>query len=242
MTNLISSGRRPWVTRGRVLVGLPISLGLLISVPVLVAALRPAWQDVQELERRRDSLLELQRNLSALVKQLETESAALAEAQQQQALLLGLLAGRDNVQTFLALLNQQALLSGVAIQRYEPIKTPPPSSRPPKRPSRSTSVKGDEASDPPDPLLAAGYQKTSVGLAVRGPYAGLQKFLQRMEALELLVESSELEIKVGVQGNDKEAATPPVASRTQLTVQLSFYDPQPEGDVVSDNSKEKAPS
>ena len=43
-----------------------------------------------------------------------------------------------------------------------------------------------------------------------------------MEALELLVESSDLEIKVGVQGNDKEAATPPVASRTQLTVQLSF--------------------
>ena len=94
----------------------------------------------------------------------------------------------------------------------------------------------------PDPLLAAGYQKTSVGLAVRGPYAGLQKFLQRMEALELLVESSDLEIKVGVQGNDKEAATSPVASRTQLTVQLSFYDPKPEGDVVSDNSKEKAPS
>ena len=117
MTNLISSGRRPWVTRGRVLVGLPISLGLLISVPVLFVALLPAWQDVQELERRRDSLLVLLRNLPVLVKQLETESTALAEAQQQQALLLGLLAGRDNVQTFLALLNQQAPLSGVAIQR-----------------------------------------------------------------------------------------------------------------------------
>ena len=242
MTNLISSGRRPWVTRGRVLVGLPISLGLLISVPVLFVALLPAWQDVQELERRRDSLLVLLRNLPVLVKQLETESTALAEAQQQQALLLGLLAGRDKVQTFLALLNQQALFSGVAIQRYEPINTPPPSSRSPKSPSGSTSETGDAASEPPDPLLAAGYQKTSVGLAVRGPYAGLQKFLQRMEALELLVESSDLEIKVGVQGNDNEAATSPVASRTQLTVQLSFYDPQPEGDVVSDNSKENAPS
>ena len=242
MTNLIPSGRRPWVTRGRVLVGLPISLGLLISVSLLVAALRPAWQDVQELERRRDSLLELQRNLSALVKQLETESAALAEAQQQQALLLGLLAGRDNVQTLLAFLNQQALLSGVAIQRYEPINTPPPSSKSPKPPSGSTSETGDAASEPPDPLLAAGYQKTSVGLAVRGPYAGLQKFLQRMEALELLVESSDLEIKAGVQGNDQEGATPPVESRTQLTLRLSFYDPQLEVDVDSENSKETAPS
>ena len=169
MTNLIPSGRRPWVTRGRVLVGLPISLGLLISVPVILVVLRPAWQDVQELERRRDSLLELQRNLPALVKQLETERAALAEAQQHQALLLGLLAGRDKVQTFLALLNQQALFSGVAIQRYEPINTPPPSSKSPKSPSGSTSETGDAASEPTDPLLAAGYQKTSVGLAVRVP-------------------------------------------------------------------------
>ena len=87
MTNLISSGRRPWVTRGRVLVGLPISLGLLISVPVILVVLRPAWQDVQELERRRDSLLELQRNLPALVKQLETERAALADAHLIAALL-----------------------------------------------------------------------------------------------------------------------------------------------------------
>ena len=143
------------------------------------------------------------------------------------------------MQTFLALLNKQALLSGVAIQRYEPIKTPPPSSRPPKRPSRSTSDKGDEASDPPDPLLAAGYQKTSVGLAVRGPCRSAE-ISPAHGSFGALVESSELEIKVGVQGNDKEAATPPVASRTQLTVQLSFYDPQPEGDVVSDNPREKA--
>ena len=126
------------------------------------------WQDVQELERRRDSLLELQRNLPALVKQLETESAALADAQQQQALLLGLLAGRDKVQTFLALLNQQALFSGVAIQRYEPINMPPPSSKSPKshraQPrNRGCGIRADR------PLLAAGYQKTSVGLAVRVP-------------------------------------------------------------------------
>jgi len=63
-----------------------------------------------------------------------------------------------------------------------------------------------------------------------------------MEALELLVESSDLEIKAAVQGKDEEGVTPTVESRTQLTVQLSFYDPQPEGDDVSDNSKEKLPN
>ena len=33
----------------------------------------------------------------------------------------------------------------------------------------------------------------------------------------------------------------PVESKTQLTMQLSFYDSQPSGDSDSDNSKEKPP-
>ena len=242
MTNLIPSGRRQWITRGRVVVGLPIAFGLLLSLPLLLLVLRPAWEEIQELERRRDSLLTLQANLPEVERQLKKESSALEQAQRQQALLIGLLAGREKVQTFLALLNQQALLSGVTIQRYEPIKTPTPSSASQRQSSRSTSKPGDEPTEPTDPLLVLGYQKSSVAFEVSGPYAGLQEFLQRMEALELLVESSDLEIKAAVQGNDQEGATPPVESRTQLTVQLSFYDPPSEGKLDSDNSKEESPS
>ena len=87
-----------------------------------------------------------------------------------------------------------------------------------------------------------GYQKSSVALAVRGPYAGLQVFLQQMESLELLVESSDLEIKAAVQSNNDQATPAPVASRTELIIQLSFYDLQPAGDVISDDPKESAPS
>jgi len=237
VTNLIASARRQWITRGRVLVGLPMALGLVISLPLLLAAVRPAWQDVQELERRRDLLLQLQRNLPALLRQLENEAAALAQAEQQQVLLIGLLAGRDKVQTFLALLNQQALLSGVVIQRYEPIKTSTPSSATSKS-SRSTSkakkTEDEEAAE--DPLQALGYQKSSVAFSVRGPYAGLQEFLQRMEALDLLVESSELEIKAGAKPKDVQESRG-LQSRTQLTLQLSFYDMPQDDHDNSDNSK-----
>ena len=171
MTNLIPSERRQWITRGRVLVGLPIAVGLLLTLPLLLVFLLPAWQDTQELEQRRDSLQQLQRNLPALEQQLEKARSALEEAEQQQALLIDLLAGRDKVQTFLALLNQQALLSGVEIQRYEPIKASPSLSE--SQPSRSTSRSGNDKADSTDPLLALGYQKSSVALAVRGSYAGL---------------------------------------------------------------------
>ena len=47
------------------------------------------------------------------------------------------------------------------------------------------------AEPPQDPLQALGYRKSSVALEVSGSFGGLQTFLQRMEELELLVESSE---------------------------------------------------
>ena len=125
MTNLTPSGRRQWITRGRVLVTLPIVFGFILAAPLVLLLVRPVWQDVQELQRRRDSLLQLQRNLPVLESRLERETAALQQAMQQQALLIGLLAGQDNVQTFLALLNERAFASGVSIQRFEPLKPSP---------------------------------------------------------------------------------------------------------------------
>ena len=239
MTNLIPSARRRWITRGRLLVGVPIALGLFISLPLFLMVLRPIWQDVQELERRRDSLLQLQRNLPALEQQLEKESVALMQAEHQQALLIGLLAGQDKVTTFLALLNQQARISGVTIHRYEPMKTLTLSVE--SKQKRSPSRSGDHKTDVADPLLALGYQKSSVALAVRGSYAGLQEFLQQMELLELLVESSDLEIKAASTNNDDQGTTSPVASRTELTLLLSFYDPRKD-DVDSGNSQEEPPN
>ena len=239
MTNLIPSARRRWITRGRVLVGLPIAFGLFFNLPLFLLVLQPIWQDAQELERRRDSLLQLQRNLPALEQQLEKESVALMQAENQQALLIGLLAGQDKVTTFLALLNQQARISGVTIHRYEPMKTSMSSAE--SKQKRSSSQSGDHKTDVADPLLALGYQKSSVALAVRGTYAGLQEFLQQMELLELLVESSDLEIKAASTNNDDQGTTSPVASRTELTLLLSFYD-QRKDDVDSGNSQEEPPN
>ena len=239
MTNLIPSARRRWINRGRVLVGLPIAFGLFLSSLLFLLVLRPIWQDAQELERRRDSLLNLHRNLPVLEQQLEKETVVLAQVEHQQALLIGLLAGQDKVTTFLALLNQQARASGVTIQRYEPLKTSTSFTESPQK--RSKLQSGDNKIDAADPLLALGYQKSSVALAVRGSYAGLHEFLQRMESLELLVEISDLEIKAVSTDNDDQGSTSLIESRTELTLLLSFYDPRKD-DVDSGNSREQPPN
>ena len=240
MTNFESSLGRRWITRGRVLVGLPMAFGLLVCVLSGIVALRPAWKEVRELGQRRDSLLQLQRKMPILQAQLDKETSALEQAQQRQDQLIGLLAGREKVRTFLALLNQQALLAGVDIQRYEPLQalTPSPSSR--RGTARSGAEKSGEEAQPRDPLSELGYLKSSIAFAVIGPYSGIQEFLQRMEALELLVESSDLEISA-VETSQSYEDSDPQGSTTELTLQLGFYDRQTDSSPEADQSLAKPP-
>ena len=234
MTNLLTTSRQPWLTRGRLLVGLPLGLGVLASAAVVLVAVRPLVQTLQGLEERRDTLLSLQRSLPVLESQLTQAEAELRMAEQKQALLVGLLAGRGKVQTFLALLNQQALASGVRMKRYEPLKTTPPTQGQSRR-NNSRSNSKQKAEPPQDPLQALGYRKSSVALEVSGSFGGLQTFLQRMEALELLVESSELQLKAVVESTNAEPAQP-VVVRTQLSLKLSFYDVAPLTDAPANGS------
>ena len=231
MSNRLTTSR---LNRGRLLVGLPLGLGVLASAAVLLVAVRPVFQRLQGLEERRDTLLSLQRSAPALERQLSQAEAELRIAEEKQALLVGLLAGRDKVQTFLALLNQQAMASGVEIQRYEPLKTPPVAEGNSRRNNRRSKAK-QEPEKPQDPLQALGYRKSSVALGVSGPFEGVQTFLQRVEALELLVESSELELMAVVDPDEADLAQP-AAIRTQLTLKLSFYDLVPMVPLSKDGS------
>ena len=232
MSNRLTTSR---LNRGRLLVGLPLGLGVLASAAVLLVAVRPVFQRLQGLEERRDTLLSLQRSAPALERQLSQAEAELRIAEEQQALLVGLLAGRDEVQTFLALLNQQAMASGVQIQRYEPLKTPPPQQGQSRQNNRRSKAK-QKAETQQDPLQALGYRKSSIALEVSGSFGGVQTFLQRMEALELLVESSELELQAVVDQDDNDSDQL-AAVTTQLTLKLSFYDIAPVVDLPAEGSQ-----
>ena len=231
MSNRLTTSR---LTRRRLLVGLPLGLGVLVSAAVLLVAVRPLFQRLQGLQARRDTLLSLQRSAPALERQLSQAEAELRIAEEQQALLVGLLAGRDEVQTFLALLNQQAMASGVQIQRYELLKTPPPQQGQSRQNNRRSKAK-QKAEAQQDSLQELGYRKSSIALEVSGSFGGVQTFLQRMEALELLVESSELELQAVVNQEDNDTDQL-AAVTTQLTLKLSFYDVAPLTDVPANGS------
>ena len=224
MTNLSTTSRQPWLTRGRLLVGLPLGIGVVASAAVALVGVLPVAQALRDLEVRRDALLNLQRSRPALERQLTQAEAELLIAEEKQALLVGLLAGCDSVQTFLALLNQQAVASGVQMQRYEPLKSQPPQQG---KSTRNNNRSKSKPQPPQDPLQALGYRKSSVALEVSGSFGGLQTFLQRMEALELLVESSDLSLQASASAK-KDGETTPKQADTKLTLQLSFYDSAPQ--------------
>ena len=142
-------------------------------------------------------------------------------------MLVKLLAGKGQIQTFLAQLSRIAMATGVTIELYEPV--PPAALEAGKgKPAKTKAANGKDtgaAKAPKDPLAARGYEATSVLLQLRGSYQAVQAFLRRMEALELLVQSSDLEIRgVEVERSDAKKAAAPGPVLTQLKLRLSFYD------------------
>ena len=62
-----------------------------------------------------------------------------------------------------------------------------------------------------------------LALQVVGHYQGLQQFLQLMERLELLIESSDLSLKSLQEANPVQPDEV-VIPKTELSIRLSFYD------------------
>ena len=220
MTNLAAGSPPSLLSRDRILLGVPLLVGALIAAGIGWFLLRPAQERFVVLETRVEELSALQRQLPLLDRQLVDANAKFAKAQQQQALLLDVIAGKDRIQTFLAMLDQVSRQTGVNIERYEPLALKKAdAAQPPARRNNKT-----KAPPPPtDPLLALGYRQSSVVLRVEGQYQSLQRFLQQMEALELLVESSDLNLQASGNTSETDDGSPSVAS-TALSIRLSFYD------------------
>ena len=220
MTNLAAGSPPSLLSRDRILLGVPLLVGALIAAGIGWFLLRPAQERFVVLETRVEELSALQRQLPLLDRQLVEANAKFAKAQHQQALLLDVIAGKDRIQTFLAMLDQVSRQTGVYIERYEPLAVKKAdAAQPPARRNNKT-----KAPPPPtDPLLALGYRQSSVVLRVEGQYQSLQRFLQQMEALELLVESSDLNLQASGNTSETDDGSPSVAS-TALSIRLSFYD------------------
>ena len=238
MTNLIGSGS-PWqkhVTRQRVLVGAPLLMCVLVGAGLFATFGLPHWLASSERTRRIAELKVQQQSLLLIAARVKQEQQKLALAQQQQDLVVNLVAGRGEIETFLTQLSRTAAETAVVIERYEPVPDAPVVADS----SRQENKKGDAGGEDNAPSDLKGYEKTSVLLQVRGPYVGVLQFLRAMETLELLVQPSDLELKAVPLETNAEGALegPPL---TDLKLRLSFFDKTTDGDPEAKELMESAP-
>ena len=219
----------------------PLLLGLLSAGGLVLLQLMPTDERIVELDARLQEVRALQTQVPGTRKRLDAAENKLEKAQVQQAVLLDLIAGKDRIQTFLALLDQRARTTGVEIQRFEPLQADVPLKN---SQSRSRGSSKQNSSNPADPLQDLGYRRTAVALNVVGSFAQLQSFLQEMEMLEVVVEASDLNLEAAAEsGVDVEAITN--QQRIALSLRFSFYDRLPAnqlGQVESPASVEEAPN
>jgi len=240
VTNLIGSGS-PWqkhVTRQRVLVGAPLLMGVLVGAGLFATFGLPHWLASGERTRRIGALKVQQQSLPLIAARIKQEQQKLVAAQQQQDLVVNLVAGRGEIETFLTQLSRMATETGVVIERYEPAAAAPGVTDPPEQGTNNQDEAGEgKAQAPPD---IKGYEKTAVLLQVSGPYVRVLQFLRAMETLELLVQPSDLELKAVPPETNAEGfpAGPPL---TELKLRLSFFDKTTDGAQGAKESVESVP-
>ena len=251
MTNL-SPDQSVWrrrFSRGRILVGVPAALGVLLAWALLAGLAWPRLAAIQAQRERIAALKAKEASLPTLKLQRTKTDGELEKAQQQQSLLVELVAGRGEIKTFLAQLSRVSQATGIAVTLYEPVPVvaadaPGQSTNRPSR-SANNQAQGREQAVPKDPLDKLGYQKTAVLLQAEGPYAGLLAFLRQMERLELLVQPSDLELEAlddSSESSDDDEPKPAAAPRTRLKLRLTFFDKTARPDGTKTEKTESAPS
>lgn len=248
MTNL-SPDQSLWrrrFSRGRLLQGAPLALGVIVAASALGLVGGPKLASILDQNKRIDDLKAKKASLPQLKLMRSQAAIELQQAQQQQNLLVELIAGQGAIETFLAQLSRESAATGVSITLYEPVPAVP--SAPPANPANKRSkpgkrqANGKDPASTEDPLKKLGYQKTAVLLQAEAPYPGLLAFLRRMEQLELLVQPSDLELVAlaeTLQRSDDDDSKPAGPPRTRLKLKLNFFDKSSQ--PVKDR-EEQAPS
>ncbi len=204
MTNLqqgssrlsVSTLRLIWLILPAAILG---GLGLL----VVLAGLLPLWaalqrdsQRLQELEQLRDQVTLMRGQLVAT--QENTEAAMASKAKIER-----LITGNGDLSTFVAMLDREAGASAVQLTLFEPtqavatVSTTAPAAAPAAPPAGAPPAAGT----PPgagaaatDPLAQQGLTLRTLLVSAKGSFPSLLAFLRRLEALNVLVVQSDLNL------------------------------------------------
>jgi type IV pilus assembly protein PilO len=231
MTNLQQgSSRLPVASLRLIWLMLPVAVIGGLGLVVVLAALLPLWatlqrdsQRLQELEQLRDQVTLMRGQLVAT--QENTEAAMVSKTKIER-----LITGNGDLSTFLAMLDREADDSGVQLTLYEPTQAVPAAATPPAAGAPATPPAPPAGAAPPagtapaaaapsDPLALQGLSQRTLLVSARGSFPALLAFLRRLEALNVLVVQSDLNLTLP---DDKPSDPKSVQLSPQVVMKLTL--------------------
>ena len=218
-----------FLTRERVLWGVPAVVGGLAALSTVVFLVLPSWNKLQEDQAQVTRLTNLAQSVPQFRSRIERAERRHRDAQLLQSKVMSLIAGSGDISTFMAQIGAEASHSGVQLDSYEPNQTAAPAQATPTQATPTQAAPppaGQKAPEAPDPLLAPGLQKTSLLITAHGPAPNLLTFLRRLEALSLLVVQSDLSLKQAVGAAPAGSSAAVDQNSITLKLNLTLYSKQ----------------
>ena len=207
----------------------PIGIGALLATALAAAVLAPVWGLLQRDSAR---LREAEALTSRLAAERERAASLMEQeekAESQRAALVRVVSGNGDLSTFLATLDQLAKANRVQLDLYEP---KPSGESADRNKDGRVDEKERQAKPAADPLEVDGMQRNTLELSARGHYPQLLDFLRQLEALNLLVVQTDLQLNLeGASGGAAAPAAGPAGLQSQpvvLNMLLGLYSKKPE--------------
>ena len=208
-----SSVVRGWFSPERILLVLPIVLGVGIGTLLVMAGVVPIVVQLQDLREEIEVMELKQLGLPALQARLRALERELRQKQEQQARLVAVVAGPNQLKTFLATVNDLTVESGIQIGAVESKPVVRYVAPPQLQPNATQSAVATPPAPPSDPFLRPGMERRSVVISLKGSFQALLVFLRELEALEVITITDELTLLNTGQAEEL----------TQLTLSVSAY-------------------
>lgn len=193
---------------------MPIGAGALLAAALAAGVLTPLWLLLQRDSERLREVQALSARLADERQRAATLSQRQEQAQTQRAALVRLISGDGDLSTFMATLDRLAKAQGVQLDLFEPAKI---ASGLDRNKDGRVDEQEKQAKPPADPLEIEGIRRDVLILSARGAYPQLLAFLRELEALNVLVVQTDLELNLEAAPAGAAPAAPSPASATAAT-------------------------
>lgn len=178
------------LTREKLILAFPIAISIFVSLGLFFYLVFPKirnsrsfLKEINGMKLKKEELIIQEQLLKQSAERLELESG-------KQEKLLNLVAGTEELYTYLSRLNQLAISNKISILEITPLQV---EKFTPQSDNKTTNENSNVEKNA-DPLVVEGLEKRTINLKLEGSYPNLINFLKLIERLPMIVITSDFKV------------------------------------------------